>query len=116
MPRFWLCQWGDVEEGQSRGFHLGGDNQSPSVAIIAVKKNSQLYLYRNLCPHAWIPLEWVPDEFLTSDGSLIQCANHGALFTLDTGECIAGPCTGQALQALSLEREGKHVYVYLDEM
>lgn len=115
MPKLLLCQWNDIEEGQSRGFQLQEDNQSSAMSIIAVKKNGQLYLYRNLCPHAWIPLEWVPDDFLTSDGSLIQCANHGALFTLDTGECIAGPCAGQALQAVDVLREGSQVYVCMGE-
>lgn len=31
---------------------------------------------------------------------MIQCATHGALFEIETGHCIAGPCLGQNLQKI----------------
>ena len=40
------------------------------------------------------------DRFLDPDGSLIQCSTHGALFEIESGRCIAGPCKGQYLQAI----------------
>ena len=34
---------------------------------------------------------------------MIQCANHGALFVIENGECVAGPCNGKALIALPFD-------------
>ena len=34
---------------------------------------------------------------------MIQCANHGALFVIENGECVAGPCSGEALVALPFD-------------
>ncbi|HEY7885495.1 MAG TPA: Rieske 2Fe-2S domain-containing protein [Cellvibrionaceae bacterium] len=109
--RLYLCQWEDVAEGSCRGFRLQAE--ASSLNLLAVKKQGVLYVYENLCPHAWIPLEWVEHQFLNADNSLIQCANHGALFTIEQGRCIAGPCAGQALTAIATERQQQAVYALL---
>ncbi len=62
----------------------------------AVRRDGIAYFYINRCPHRGIPLEWQPDKFLDQSASLIQCATHGALFLIESGECVAGPCAGQA--------------------
>lgn len=96
-----LCSTSEVDEGQCKGFRSGG------AQLLAVRKDRVLYVYLNRCPHRGIPLEWLPDQFLDSSGSLIQCATHGALFLIESGECVAGPCSGAFLQALpSVERDG----------
>lgn len=89
-----LCAAEDVLESQSKGLNLDGQR------LLAVRKDGVVHLYENRCPHRGIPLEWVPDQFLDSSQSLIQCATHGALFLIDSGECVAGPCEGQYLSAL----------------
>lgn len=71
--------------------------------VFVVQKNGQLYAYRNLCPHTGVNLEWVAHQFLTADDAFIQCAMHGALFAIETGLCVHGPCLGQGLQALSVK-------------
>ena len=78
-------------------------------SVFAVKKDGQIYVYVNACPHIGIPLEFQPDEFLDMEKRFIQCANHGALFEIETGDCIAGPCAGQALQAARFEIDGDSV-------
>lgn len=98
-----LCASNELAEGASRGF--APEVNGAPLPIFAVRKNGKVFAYRNLCPHAWIPLEWVPDQFLSADKSLIQCANHGALFTLETGRCVAGPCHGQSLTAVKVSEE-----------
>lgn len=90
-----LCRSDELAEGQSRGFSVG------DLELLAVRRDGQVYCWRNSCPHRGIPLEWQPDQFLDLSGSLIQCASHGALFLVETGECVAGPCTGQHLQKLA---------------
>ncbi|MEX0618902.1 MAG: Rieske (2Fe-2S) protein [Pseudohongiellaceae bacterium] len=84
----------DIQEGCSRGIEYGNHY------LFAVKKDDQVYLYRNRCPHLGTPLEWEEDRFLDSDGALIQCSTHGALFQIETGHCLAGPCQGKYLQAV----------------
>lgn len=89
-----LCHTNDVEEGTSKGFEIG------SKYVFVVKKDDQMYLYYNYCPHLGTPLEWQEDRFLDSDGALIQCSTHGALFVIESGQCILGPCKGKSLRAI----------------
>jgi nitrite reductase/ring-hydroxylating ferredoxin subunit len=94
---FRVCALDDLNEGQSRGFLVAG------IRVFVVRKSGQLYAYRNWCPHREIPLEWQSDQFLDDSGTLIRCATHGALFLIESGECIAGPCEGDALQKLNVQ-------------
>ena len=41
----------------------------------------------------------------------IVCANHGAMFEVDTGRCTHGPCEGAYLNALEVRVEGGDVYL-----
>ena len=65
--------------------------------------------YVNHCPHAGTPLEITPHGFLTRDGSMIMCRTHGALFRIEDGLCIAGPCPGRSLQSLPVTVSGEDV-------
>ncbi len=57
-------------------------------------------VYRNRCPHRGTPLDWQPGRFLDREGRHLVCATHCALFRLEDGHCVAGPCAGDALEAL----------------
>ena len=46
------------------------------------------------------PLEWLPDQFLDSSAQYIQCSVHGAMFRIEDGWCVRGPCAGDALMAI----------------
>ena len=48
-------------------------------------------------PHAGVPLARQLGDCLAPAGSLIACGWHGALFNIDDGVCVGGPCAGQAL-------------------
>ncbi|MCV6588839.1 MAG: Rieske 2Fe-2S domain-containing protein [Marinobacterium sp.] len=96
-----LCAAESIEDNSSKGLQIDGRN------LIAVRKRGQLYLYENSCPHRSIPLEWVPDQFLDTDKHYIQCATHGALFRIEDGLCITGPCVDDHLTAVAFEvRDG----------
>jgi len=95
----------DIVEGQSKGLDIDG------AYLFAVKKDNQIYLYRNSCPHLGTPLEWEEDTFLDPDGTLIQCATHGALFEIETGHCISGPCQGQYLRAVPFVLDNELIMV-----
>lgn len=86
-----LCRLDELEDPGSKGFEVRGQR------LFAVRQGQQVYVYRNSCPHRGIPLEWMPDQFLDRSGRLIQCASHGALFLPESGECVAGPCSGASL-------------------
>ncbi|NRA23724.1 MAG: Rieske (2Fe-2S) protein [Oleispira sp.] len=86
-----LCHSDEIAEGKSKGFQLN------ETFLFAVKKRNQIYIYQNSCPHLGIQLEWQPDEFLDIDASMIQCSSHGALFRIEDGMCLLGPCLGQSL-------------------
>ena len=100
-----LCHLDDILEGTSLAFER--DDQ----AYVAIKKRGQVYLYRNRCPHIGIRLEWQQHQFLDTDKMLIQCANHGALFRIDNGLCVAGPCTGDRLEIVEFRINEKNIYL-----
>lgn len=86
-----LCTLDEIPDPGARGFEIGEQN------IFAVKRDGEVFVYLNSCPHIGIPLEFLPDDFLDSEQRYILCANHGALFEIDNGTCVSGPCAGQAL-------------------
>ncbi len=60
-------------------------------------------------------LNWNPDQFLNIDGSLIQCATHGALFDIESGRCVAGPCFDEHLVAVPFELQDGMVMAVVDD-
>lgn len=102
-----ICDLSALPEDDSRGFSV---TTSAGVAdIFLVRKAGEIHGYLNQCPHTGGPLDWVPDQFLDLDRRWIQCATHDALFNIDGGLCIAGPCSGQSLTPIELVLEGGSV-------
>jgi|DEB0MinimDraft_12_1074336.scaffolds.fasta_scaffold06233_5 nitrite reductase/ring-hydroxylating ferredoxin subunit len=104
-----LCNLDDLEEQQA--IELTIDDRR----LFAIRQDNQLHAYWNICPHLGIPLNWAPNKFLDLDNALIQCSSHGALFHIDSGKCIAGPCTGQRLQPVTLRAAEKDYFVAADQ-
>ena len=100
-----------IPDNSAKGLTL--EIEKRKVKVILVRKNGILYGYQNRCPHTGVNLEWMPDQFLDSTESLLQCATHGALFNIEDGYCVAGPCSGQSLQSLQISEEGSHFRVAL---
>lgn len=98
-----------LAEGNSRGFLVD------ERRLFAVRRDGRAYIYLNRCPHRGIPLEWQPDAFLDDSASLIRCASHGALFLIESGECVAGPCAGERLRALPCREDAEGLWVELDD-
>ena len=75
--------------------------------IILVQWFGQVFAYRNRCPHLGWPLNMEPDRFFDAEQRYLQCSNHMALFEVENGACIAGPCAGQSLERLPVQvRDG----------
>ena len=71
-----------------------------------VRRGGRVSGYVDRCPHAGFPLAQALDQYLTRDGELILCSWHGALFRPEDGQCVGGPCAGQALTPWPVEVEG----------
>ncbi|PIE42480.1 MAG: (2Fe-2S)-binding protein [Gammaproteobacteria bacterium] len=100
-----LCSVDSIDENSAKGIDINGQQ------LVAVKKDSRIHVYVNSCPHIGIMLEFLPDQFLDLDKQYIQCANHGALFEIHTGKCVAGPCNGQSLKTVPVEISNDQVVI-----
>ena len=98
-----LCRETEIEEGEARGFRIGDDARQRPVFV--VRWEGALRGYLNSCPHVGTRLDWVPDKFFHPSENYLICATHGALFRPEDGLCIAGPCEGEALQAIAIAIE-----------
>ena len=114
MSRRVLCRLDEIPDPGSKGFDLDdGEGGDGTRMIFVVRAGATLRAYENSCPHTGGPLDWVPDQFLTREKDMILCATHGALFRLDDGHCLAGPCAGERLTPLPVRIEGESVAVDL---
>ncbi len=76
-------------------------------SVLALREGARVRMWQNVCPHAGRRLDWAPGRFLR-DGDHLVCAHHGAVFELDGGKCVSGPCRGQSLMAIEVDvREGE---------
>ncbi len=104
-----LCKTSDIEDPGSKSFEIKIKRKIQSIFV--VHKDGQFFAYYNSCPHTGASLEWQEHQFLDLDKALIQCATHDALFAIDSGECVAGPCAGDALQHLPLFVKGGEIHL-----
>ncbi|MHC8405805.1 MULTISPECIES: Rieske (2Fe-2S) protein [unclassified Pseudomonas] len=100
-----LCAGTEISEASSRGFDICGQK------LFAVRRGGQVHVYINRCPHRGVGLEWKPDQFLDASNSLIQCATHGALFLIEDGECVSGPCAGRSLTAVESREDEQGIWI-----
>jgi nitrite reductase/ring-hydroxylating ferredoxin subunit len=106
-----LCRLDELQDPGSRGVTLRQGDQL--LDVLVVRRGQGVYAYINSCPHTGSPLDWNEHEFLSLDRRYIQCAMHAALFRLTDGMCVAGPCTGASLTAISVAVEADLVVVSL---
>ena len=90
-----LCALDDLAEPGARGFVL--QIGEAYFHGFVVRRKGAVRGYVDRCPHAGLPLPQALDVYLTLDQSLIQCSWHGALFRIDDGVCVGGPCGGARL-------------------
>ena len=83
--------------------------------FLLVERQGEIFAYVNSCPHRGIRLEWQPDQFLDVEKQYIQCSTHGALFVIDSGQCIAGPCNGAYLTKVETIIEEQQIYLCIED-
>ena len=101
----------EIADPGSKGFSISLPDAQLNLFI--VKKDSKITVYENSCPHTQGPLDWTPDQFLDINNNYIMCANHGALFEINNGLCIYGPCKAQSLRALAFTIKDEDIYLTL---
>lgn len=92
------------------------DNTSRSVTLdgrdlILARSGGTAYLYENRCPHTNETLDPMGGSVSDDSGTLLRCQRHGAEFLAATGECVAGPCLGEELTAVSFTAVGDDIYL-----
>lgn len=107
-----ITEFSNIPDEASRGFEIEA-KPGEFVNIFLVRKGTEVVAYENRCPHLGVNLDWIEHEFLDDEKKHIQCATHMALFNIDDGQCIAGPCVGDHLTKLTTRIEGDDVFVDL---
>jgi nitrite reductase/ring-hydroxylating ferredoxin subunit len=102
-------QLADLHDPGCREFRIG-TGEWPFRGFV-VRRGDAVYAYQNFCMHAGHPLNYKPDSFLTRDGTRIICTSHGALYEIDSGVCVAGPCPGKKLRAITVEVRDGQIFV-----
>ncbi|WP_085988791.1 Rieske (2Fe-2S) protein [Paramagnetospirillum caucaseum] len=96
-----LCALADIGDPGARGMVVDGKR------VFVVRKGGQVFGYVNSCPHVGAPLNLEDDRFLDLFQTSILCANHFALFEIEDGRCVRGPCLGRSLEPFPVEiRDG----------
>ena len=95
-----LRTWDELPEGVPVEAEAEIDGAAESLVLLRAGDAVRAWL--NVCPHAGRRLDWAPGQFLRSKDGLLVCAVHGASFELRRGECVAGPCRGEALREVEV--------------
>lgn len=104
-----LIRVDQIEDGHSRGLDPLGEGRD---TMFVVRQGTRIHAWRNSCPHYDnARMAWKKDEFLNGARTRIVCGAHGALFEIDSGTCVLGPCLGQKLTPVPVEIRDGHVYV-----
>lgn len=84
-----------IPDGTARNFVL--QLRAGRFHGFVVRSGDTVHGYVDRCPHAGVPLAQRLDDYLTPTGDLIACSWHGALFRIEDGLCVGGPCLGERL-------------------
>ena len=103
-----LCDLSDIADPGAKGFTFRVEEML--FAGFVVRRGADVRGYIDRCPHAGMPLAPIADRFLTREGDLILCSSHGALFRIEDGLCVAGPCANRSLWSWSVEVVGGAVW------
>lgn len=58
--------------------------------------------YANVCRHHALPLDLGARSAMSDDGRYLLCHQHGALYRLEDGRCVSGPCAGETLAPVAV--------------
>jgi len=101
MSKVVLAKLDEITNGQAKGFDplcSGRDS------MFVIRQDDKAYAYLDICPHYGdTTLPWKKHQYLNADKTHIVCAAHRAVFNIQDGNCVKGPCLGQALKNIKIE-------------
>ena len=99
---FVICLARSIAPGTAKPFSLSRiteTGESRPFPIVIVRTGADAFFgYVNSCPHerAWLNIG--SGEFFNEDRTRLECGRHGALFEIESGACVEGPCKGASLE------------------
>ena len=102
-----ICNLNDIKANKSLGLLVSINGTKKPLIIVRVKNN--VFVYVNSCPHVGTPLDLKPGQFLSHDKKNIVCSTHGALFEINTGLCIFGPCKNKYLETIPVHIDNDEI-------
>jgi len=109
MPDNFICSSSELKENQTKGFDVKVARKK--IALFVIRREGHVFAYENKCPHTGAPLEWQLDQFLDFNDEFIQCSLHGALFKVNDGLCLRGPCLNESLTAIDIIENADGIYI-----
>jgi nitrite reductase/ring-hydroxylating ferredoxin subunit len=109
-----LCKLDDIPDGEARGFCVEGPNLAQRLMII--RQGATALGYVDYCPHTGSRLDPGRNTFMNDDGKHLRCSIHGALFRIQSGECIDGPCFGDKLHPCPVSIKNGEIYLERDNV
>ena len=100
-----LCPLSELEDGSVVCLETDG------FPILLFRQGDALRAYVNACPHQFLPFDHKGNSLLSEDGKIIRCTNHGAGFSVATGEGIEGFGIGECLDGIPVEITGDAVVI-----
>lgn len=89
----------ELMSGQNKVLDLG------ARALVVFNVNGKLYAIDERCPHKGGPLGEG-----SVDGLVVKCPWHGAVFSLEDGHGVSGPC-GNGVNCYSVKTSGSDIEV-----
>lgn len=109
MPNTEICKLEDVPDNDAKGMVTVVEGKQRNIFV--ARKGEAAFAYLNWCPHNQVLIDQIPNKFFNAEKSYIQCSKHGALFQVEDGFCVEGPCEGESLKALTTIVEDGVVYL-----
>jgi nitrite reductase/ring-hydroxylating ferredoxin subunit len=100
-----LCKIKDLQE--KKALVIRGENKY-LPGIIIYKAKESIHIWGNNCPHANLSLDLIEGKVQSKNNDLL-CANHGAKFNPETGECFKGPCKNSFLKAFPFKIKNNYL-------
>lgn len=104
-----ICASASLVDG-GLGVRFDVHRQGARQPAFAIRFRGRVHAYVNECRHQRSELDWRPGEFFDEAKLYLICATHGALYAPDTGTCVAGPCRGARLLALTVQERDGQIY------
>lgn len=94
-----------------RGVRFETEYFGERAPAFVVRYGGTVHGYLNRCSHVPMELDWQEGVFFDAEGVDLICSTHGALYSVQDGRCLGGPCGSKPLVRLLVEeRDGKIYY------